>query len=213
MASHYRTHSTASSTGSLSDDLALYSSSSNNHRNPLHDDPYSSYSYAGGGGGAGDASMSELGDSPYVGGGAGEDDDKPTGRGGKSAPSTAGGAGGGRSRARAFSFLSAHHPYGPREGSMAGESPATGETPFVGGAYDFALDASEDALSVSSDDDGAVEMQQRGEAATSRMAGGGGRTYRTRFQPLVGVELAWMGVSAGAVLALTVWAVVLTWVG
>ncbi|GAA6037592.1 hypothetical protein JCM8097_006130 [Rhodosporidiobolus ruineniae] len=213
MATHHRTHSLPSSTGSLSDDLALFSSST----------PAPLYGHAAADGytydAQGDTSVdaSEAGDSPYLGGsGAGG---ATSGTGGAS---TAGGESGSRrSRARAFSFLSTHHgqagqSYGAR--GLDGPSPATGETPFVGGAYDYALDA-EETLTDEEDEDDLVATaggRDGGEAMEMRspgLGGGGGRAYRARFQPLVGVELAVMGVSAAAVLGLTVGAVVLAFVG
>ncbi|GAA5987594.1 hypothetical protein JCM11641_005376 [Rhodosporidiobolus odoratus] len=205
MVSHNRTHSTASSTGSLSDDLALFSSSS---RPPTLADPFNTtYAY---GTGTGDASLSDIGDSPFIGDGS---DGGATSRrssigvvrardGTNGAADTAAGGGGGRSRARAFSFLSVHQPYGMKEGE--GSSPATGETPFMGGGYDFALEAGDDSPS----EGGGPPIEMRSVGAAP--AGRGGRGYRHRFQPLVGQELAWMGVSAACVLGLTVGAVVLT---
>ncbi|GAA5887076.1 hypothetical protein JCM6882_009439 [Rhodosporidiobolus microsporus] len=214
MTTHHRTHSLTSSTGSLTDDLALPTSSS--RHDPFGDDG----GYAYGAQGAGDTSMSasDFGDSPYLGRGHSRRSSAGVGAGGAvggggGASSIGGPAGGGRSRARAFSFLSAHHPYGAREGDLDGVSPSTGETPFVGGGYDYALDAEEedevDALS-SGDEAGGMEMRPMGEASPRA---GGGRAYRSRFQPLDGVEYVMMGVSAMAVVGLTVGAVVLTWVG
>jgi hypothetical protein len=215
MASHQRSHSIASSTGSLSDDLNLAFTSSNT---PSTADPFSSYSY-GAAGGAGDTSLSELGlgESPYLGGHSRRSSvalgvTSPGLGGGETAPSTTGGEGSRRSRARAFSFLSTHQSnYGPREGDTA-PFPSTGETPFAGGAYDFALDAGDDSLSSDGEGEG-VEMQQAGVAGSASPRTREGRAYRTRFQPLLGVELAWMGVSAAAVTALTVGAVVLAFAG
>ncbi|GAA6009885.1 hypothetical protein JCM10207_002145 [Rhodosporidiobolus poonsookiae] len=207
---HLRNHSTASSTGSLTDDLALFSSL------PTSSSPADFSSYAYGAPGAGDASLSDI-DSPYPGiSGSRQHSRRPSvvaslNDVGLESPHPNSHAGG-RSRARAFSFLSVHHDahgYGAKHGD--GLSPATGETPvFGGGGYDDALDA-DDTFSEDDDDEG-VEMQPK-----SGGAGGGGmgagRTYRARFQPLEGHELALMGVSAAAVLGLTVGAVVLTWVG
>ncbi|GAA5944025.1 hypothetical protein JCM10213_008974 [Rhodosporidiobolus nylandii] len=197
---HGRTHSLASSTGSLSDDLAFAST-------PSYGD--TSYSYGAPGVGIGDTSLSDIGDSPYLHGGrAGGSESR------RSSVGLVGAAGGGggerRSRARAFSFLSTRDPYGPREGDVGGPSPASGETPFVGGGYEYALDAEDDTLSDGEEGE-AHEMRSTAAQASPNLAGG--RAYRQRFQPLLGYELAWMGVSAAAVLGLTVGAVVLTWVG
>ncbi|GAA5833440.1 hypothetical protein JCM11251_003496 [Rhodosporidiobolus azoricus] len=210
MTTHHRTHSLTSSTGSLTDDLVALPTHTS-HSDPFYD------GYAYGAQGAGDTSMtaSEIGDSPYIGGA----ESRRSSVVALTAMSPSLGTGGdkpGRSRARAFSFLSVHQPYGAREGDSNGISPSTGETPFVGGAYDRAfehgdLDDEIDALSdVSSAGGDDVEMRPTGETAAMRW---GGKAYRSRFQPLEGAEYALMGVSAVCVVGLTVGAVVLTWVG
>ncbi|BGP44154.1 hypothetical protein JCM10449v2_008218 [Rhodotorula kratochvilovae] len=217
MASHLRSHSTASSTGSLTDDL-LYSGSASAPLGGGGD-------YAYGASGAGDASFA------YSDGGGSPLPDLPSSRRSSVShhPAAAphdtpklGAAGAGRSRARAFSFLSVRGGagaggYGERGDAAGGLSPHSGETPFVGGAYDFALDGEGDEVDALGDDalqsdyeDEGTEMREVG-AATAGGAKTGG--YRNRFQPLVGHELAWMGVSAAAVTGLTVAAVVLACVG
>lgn len=213
MSSPYRTHSVASSTGSLSDDLAFHNPTSFASNT-------GSYSYGPAASSVGDTSLSDI-YSPDLGGGNSRRNSVALGGGGPTTgrgsgrtaslatSSIAGGGGDRRSRARAFSFLSAHHS----SYDTSDRSPS-GETPFAGGAYDFALDA-EDALASDDDEDvgqgGAVEMQPTG--VNSREGGGGPRAYRMRFQPLVAVELTWMAVSGAAVTALTLGAVVLAFAG
>ncbi|GJN94574.1 hypothetical protein Rhopal_007657-T1 [Rhodotorula paludigena] len=219
-----RRHSIASSTGSLSDDLFHLSGPQT-----------SGYAYSPA---AGDTSfaLSDT-DSPYLGSGAPARSSTtlppapPLVATAASTPagtpfvgeSATGGVNklGGRSRARAFSFLSVHPAqYGERH-DADGPSPATGETPFVGGAYDFALDGDEvDALDYDDDEDDSderrgrgVEMREMGASAAGGTGAAAGKAYRMRFQPLEGYELAWMAVSASAVLGLTVTAVVLSVVG
>ncbi|KPV72735.1 uncharacterized protein RHOBADRAFT_55431 [Rhodotorula graminis WP1] len=131
------------------------------------------------------------------------------------------GVGTGRSRARAFSFLGAHDAYGDRH-DAAGATPHTGATPFVGSAYDSAFELGDDEGDADSregdgdggdsDDDG-LEMREVGGAGAAAAAKARTSGYRTRFQPLVSYELAWMAVSAASVLGLTVAAVVLAFVG
>ncbi|GAA5909037.1 hypothetical protein JCM8208_007409 [Rhodotorula glutinis] len=129
----------------------------------------------------------------------------------------------GRSRARAFSFLGAHDAYGDRH-DAAGTTPHTGATPFVGSAYDSAFELGDDEADGDGLDEGdgasddGLEMREVGRAggtAAAAAAAAKARTsgYRTRFQPLVSYELAWMAASAASVLGLTVAAVVLAFVG
>ncbi|GAA5847570.1 hypothetical protein JCM9279_005299 [Rhodotorula babjevae] len=239
MDAHLRRHSIGSSTGSLSDDL-LYS---NSHSAPLssstpfayqsgpgdhsyafsdHDSPHpdlphsrqsssrrSSFAHSSP---AVPPSLVPLGTLATPG------TPKPSS---STAPTPSLGAG--RSRARAFSFLGAHEAYGDRH-DAAGTTPHTGATPFVGSAYDSAFELGDDE----GDEDGAEGRGGGGDASSDdglemREVGGAGaaaaaakaRTsgYRTRFQPLVSYELAWMAVSAASVLGLTVAAVVLAFVG
>lgn len=127
--------------------------------------------------------------------------------------STAAAAGGSRrSRARAFSFLldSSSTPVHGRRASLSSTlGDHHSDLPFGGDAYDFALRAEE-------------EEEEDLEPELGAAAGGGGgggaeaqqrRAYRQTFQPIVQEELWWMGVSAAAVLGLTVGAVVLSVVG
>lgn len=131
-----------------------------------------------------------------------------------------------RSRARAFSFLSAHPTAPPPN---LGTSPAlsyASEAPFAGGAYDFALDDMEDDI-LGSDTDAGAENDVTGDSGrrSSRQnsipmhrLGSGLATldkaaYRVRFQPLDALELAWMAASAFVVLALTVGSLVIAFVG
>jgi hypothetical protein len=83
----------------------------------------------------------------------------------------------------------------------------SGETPFGGAAYDFALRPDEEDQEEEEAD--GIEMEARGAAAGA----GGRRAYRQTFQPLVAQELWWMGASAGTVLVLTAAACVLMTVG
>ncbi|GAA5992663.1 hypothetical protein JCM10908_002714 [Rhodotorula pacifica] len=136
-----------------------------------------------------------------------------------------------RSRARAFSFLSVHPAMSAPALRTPGLSPAlsfASDTPFVGGSYDSALDDAEDedadsVLDLDANDDvGGQHRNAGGRTDRSSFAmtglghatGSEGRTsYRTRFQPLDSLELAWMTVSAVAVLALTVGSLVVAFVG
>ncbi|TNY21456.1 hypothetical protein DMC30DRAFT_201280 [Rhodotorula diobovata] len=258
---HHRRHSIGSSTGSLSDDL-LFSGSAHTAAPPLssffpygvpHAAAAGDHSYA-----SSEDTESGLALGPSTSGS--RPPNGPPALVPLSTPHTpqtnagaGAGAGGGRSpvpgrsRARAFSFLSTHDAaaavYGERH-DAAGLTPRShsGATPFVGRAYESALDGAygaedEDADEVDvlggarggggggggessededDDDDegrGALEMREvrgRDGAAAGKARTGG---YRTRFEPLEGYELAWMGVSAASVLGLTVAAVVLAFVG
>ncbi|GAA6052548.1 hypothetical protein JCM3770_003237 [Rhodotorula araucariae] len=183
MASHLRSHSTASSTGSLTDDLLF---ASYTPYSPASASPYPDL--------APDAPSSRRSSASSA------PPPPPLSPTPTATPSVAAG----RSRARAFTFLGV--PYADRLDS--GPSPHTGETPFIGGAYEYALDGDDD------EDHLATEMREVG-GGGGPAGGGRGRptAFRTSFQPLVGYELAWMGLSAAAVTGLTVAAVVLACIG
>lgn len=203
-----RRHSIASSTGSLTDDLALASSLAS------HDGGYAYGAHP-------DQSMrSSFSDieaaSPYVGLSRTEQPAVPTRTpptGATSFPGSHGSGTTGRTRARAFSFLSVAGQ--PTAGSPSALSPATGDTPFVGGAYDFALAADEFNPSDEAEDD-EVEASQEMRALGGGSSGAkvpAASSYRMRFQPLETHELAWMAASAAVVTGLTVTAAVLAFVG
>ncbi|BGP74501.1 hypothetical protein NBRC10513v2_007933 [Rhodotorula toruloides] len=203
-----RHHSIASSTGSLTDDLALASSLAS------HDGGYAYGAHP-------DQSMrSSFSDidpgSPYVGLSRSitpavvHVPPSPTPSSSTTLPGALGGTG--RTRARAFSFLSVAGQ--PAATSHSAPSPATGDTPFVGGAYDFALAADELDPSDDDEDDDEAGHEMRalgGGSSGPKMAAAS--LYRMRFQPLEAHELAWMAVSAAAVTGLTVAAAVLAFVG
>jgi len=239
MDAHLRRHSIGSSTGSLSDDL-LYS---NSHSAPLssstafayqsgpgdtsyafsdHDSPHPdlAHSRQSSSRRSSFAHSSPLTSAPAVPPslvplGILSAPGAPNPSGSVAAP----GLGTGRSRARAFSFLGVQDAYGERH-DAAGTTPHTGATPFVGSAYDSAFELGDDEgegeghEGEGSSDDG-LEMREVGGAGGASAAAAKARTsgYRTRFQPLVSYELAWMAVSAASVLGLTVAAVVLAFVG
>ncbi|BGP28263.1 hypothetical protein JCM10295v2_007250 [Rhodotorula toruloides] len=203
-----RRYSIASSTGSLTDDLALASSLAS------HDGGYAYGAHP-------DHSMrSSFSDvdpgSPYVGLSRSitpalvHVPPSPTPSTGTTLPGALGGTG--RTRARAFSFLSvAGQPAAP---SISAPSPATGDTPFVGGAYDFALAADElDPSDDEDDDEAGHEMRALGAGGAVGSKMSAASSYRMRFQPLEAHELAWMAASAAAITGLTVAAAVLAFVG
>lgn len=131
-----------------------------------------------------------------------------------------------RSRARAFSFLSVQPTAPPPNLATSPSLSYAPEAPFAGGAYDFALDGTEDDI-LGSDTDAGAENDAAGDSArrSSRRnsipmhrLGSGLATldkaaYRVRFQPLDALELAWMAASAFVVLALTVGSIVIAFVG
>ncbi|BGP58693.1 hypothetical protein JCM8202_005728 [Rhodotorula sphaerocarpa] len=126
-------------------------------------------------------------------------------------------------------------PLGTPADEVGGLSPAlsvASHVPFVGGAYESAFDDDEDdeeteeAAGLTSDDeesDPSRSQRRRGsdslalnrlDSHTSSSGVAPRRTlYRVRFQPLDALELAWMGASALAVLALTVGALVVAFLG
>ncbi|BGO96349.1 hypothetical protein NBRC10512v2_008074 [Rhodotorula toruloides] len=198
-----RRHSIASSTGSLTDDLALASSLASHDGGYAYDQSMRS-------------SFSDIDPgSPYVGLSRSITPSvvhvppSPAPSTGKTLPGALGGTG--RTRARAFSFLSVAGQ--PAATSLSAPSPATGDTPFVGGAYDFALAADElDPSEDEDDDEVGHEMRALG-GGSSGAKMSAASSYRMRFQPLEAHELAWMAVSAAAVTGLTVAAAVLAFVG
>jgi hypothetical protein len=131
-----------------------------------------------------------------------------------------------RSRARAFSFLSVHPTAPPPNLATSPSLSYASEAPFAGGAYDFALDDTEDDI-LGSDTEAGAENAVTGDSGrrSSRRnsipmhrLGSGLATldkaaYRVQFEPLDTLELAWMAASAFVVLALTVGSLVIAFVG